>query len=71
MSGAALATLIQGRLAGLISDEEFSAAKAHLAAESAGGASPNPTVTTRMPTMPRELRAQRSEIPIANHLVFS
>jgi hypothetical protein len=40
MSGAALATLIQGRLAGLISDEEFSAAKAHLAAESAGGASP-------------------------------
>ena len=40
MSGAALATLIQGRLAGLISDEEFSVAKAYLAAESAGGASP-------------------------------
>ena len=39
MSGATLATLIQGRLAGLISDEEFSAAKAHLAAESTGGAS--------------------------------
>ena len=36
MSGAALATLIQGRLAGLINDEEFAAAKAHLAAESAG-----------------------------------
>ena len=33
MSGAALATPIQGRLAGLISDEEFAAAKAHPAAE--------------------------------------
>ena len=44
MSGAALATLIQGRLSRLISDEEFSAAKAHLTAESAGGASPSPAV---------------------------
>ena len=59
MSGAALATLIQGRLAGLISDEEFSAAKAHLAAESAGGASPSPAV----PSPSTEATKQSPSVP--------